>query len=34
MTLAIFCWVVLGVASTVAEKNDKNIKKSGTILIF
>ena len=34
MTLAIFCWVGLVVASTIAENNHKNIEKSGTILIF
>ena len=34
LTLAIFCWVGLVVASTIAEKNPKNIEKSGTISIF
>ena len=34
MTLTIVCWVDFVVSSTIAEENLKNIKKSGTILIF
>ena len=34
MTLAIFCWVGLDVASTIAEKTHKNLEKQEPFLFF